>query len=83
MMPNRRQAVRDRANADSLDVVGVVARTSVVVVFPVLDAIVYQDREKRHRHVLGIESFDHVVATELDLNEILQLYLKRLLQILK
>ncbi len=67
------QDVRDRAHADALDVVRVVAGPAAVVIAPVLDAVVDEDRQERRRQVLGVEAFDDVRAADLDVDEVADL----------
>ena len=68
-MLDRRQRVGDRADADPLDVGGVVARAAVVIVAPLGDAVVDQRREERRGHVGRVEPLDDAVAAHLDLDE--------------
>ncbi len=68
-----RQGVGDRAQADALDVVGVVAGAAVVVVLAAGDAVVDQDRQERGGHVRRVQTLDDVVAAHLDVDQVVEL----------
>ena len=70
MVLERRHRVGHRAQADALDVAGVIARAAVVIVLAAGDAVVDQQREQRGRHVAGIEPLDEVVAPHLDVDQV-------------
>ena len=69
-MLDRRQRVGDRADADPLDVGGVVARAAVVIVTALGDTVVDQGREERRGHVGRVEPLDDAVAAHFDLDEV-------------
>ena len=69
-MLDRRQRVGDRADADPLDVGGVVARAAVVIVATLGDAVVDQRRKERRGHVGRVQPLDDAVAAHLDLDEV-------------
>ena len=56
-----RQAVGNGSDAAALNVVGIVARTAVVIVFYIFDTVPDDDRKKRRRGIDGIHAFDDVV----------------------
>ena len=59
----------------TLNICAVVACTSAHIVFSACDAVVDEDREERHRHVLHKHALDDVVARKLDIHEISHLLL--------
>ena len=65
--------VRDRPDADALDVVRVVAGAAVVVVPAAGDAIIDQDRQERGGHVRRVQPLDDIVAAHLDVDEVVEL----------
>ena len=73
MILDRGQGVRDRAEADALDVVRVVAGAAVVVVLAAGDAVVDQDRQEGGGHVRRVEPLDDVVAPHLDVDQVVEL----------
>ena len=78
-----RHSVGHGAQSHALDVGGVVPRAAVVVVFARGDAIVNQQREKRRRHVFGVQPFDDLVAPHLDVHEVVQLFFISLEELIK
>ncbi len=69
----RRERVGDRADADALDVAGVVAGAAGVVVAARRDAVVDEHGEEHRGHVLGVELLDREVAAMLDRDHALEL----------
>ncbi len=61
------------AEADALDVAGVVARAAVVIVAASLDAIVGKEREERRGHIGCVQALDDVVAAHLHIDEVIEL----------
>ena len=70
---HRRQAVGDGPGAHALDHAGVVAGTAGVVVLAPGDAVIGEDGQKRHGHVLGVQGLDDVGAPDLDVQEVVDL----------
>ena len=67
------QSIGHGAQTNSLDVGGVVPGTATVVVLTGSDTVVDKQREERSGHVGGVELFYDVVATDLDVQEVVQL----------
>ena len=78
-----RQRVGQRADADALDVAGVVARAAGVVVLAFGDAVIDDDRQERDRHLFGVKLLDDLVATDLDVDKMTQLQAKGLEKLVK
>ncbi len=76
MLLQHRQAVRDRGDAAALDVVGVVAGPSVVVVAAVPDAVVDHHREEGGRGVGGEHALQEVVGLDLRFDDEPELFLE-------
>jgi len=74
---DRGQDVGHRAQADALDVVRVVARSSGMVVLALRDTIVDQDGEERRRKDGRPKPLDDGVSRDLDIHEIAELRLER------
>jgi hypothetical protein len=68
-----REAVRDRADAAALDVVGVVARPAVVVVEPLFDAVVDDRGQEGRGGVGGVHALDVVVDADLQVHDPVEL----------
>ena len=64
-----REAVGDGADAAALDVVGVVARSAVVVVESVLDAVVDDRGQEGRGRVGGVHALDVVVDADLEVHD--------------
>ena len=73
----RGEGIGDRPDPDGLDERVVVARAAGVVVAPLRDAVVRQDREERRRHLGRVEALDELVAPDLHLDEVSELRLER------
>jgi len=80
---DRGQRIGDRADADPLDVGGVVARAAIVIVAALGDAVVDQRGEERRRHIGRVEPLDDAVAAHLDLDEVAHLREERGKEILE
>ena len=70
MVLDGRHRVGDAADADALDVRGVVAGAAVVIVLPVRDTVVDEQRQERRRNMGGPQPLDDVVAAMLDIDEV-------------
>src|ERR1041385_5026010 len=77
MFPHRSQAVGTSTGRDGHDVRRVVTRPTVVIVAPVEDAIVDQQREEWRRHILRVHALDDVIAPDLDIDKVPQLAIER------
>src|SRR5450830_1527901 len=73
MRLERRQAVGAAPRCRDLNVRRVVPGSTVVVVTPPRNAVLHEERQERCRHLLGIQPLDDVVATHLDVHEVMQL----------
>ena len=74
MVFDRGQDVRDGADADALDVVRVVAGAAAVVVLALGDAVADEERQERRREVFHEQLLDDVVAADLDIDEMADLF---------
>ncbi len=80
---DRRQAVGGCTDAAALDVVGVVARTAVVIIPAFFYAVMDDHRQKRGRTVFGVHPFDIIVYPNFQIDHIFQLPGKGLVQFVK
>ena len=65
--------IRHRADADALDIVCIIPRTAGIVIPAFLNAVVCHDGQAGCRHVFRIQTLYHVVAADLDLDDVLHL----------
>ena len=73
MVADRGQGVGQRADSHPLNIGRVVARSTVVVIQTVLDAVGNQQGEKRHGQVFGIQPLDEIIATDFNFDKMFKL----------
>ena len=73
---DRCDTVGNCSDTYALDIAGVVSCSACIVVFCLGDTVICYNRQARSRHVLCIQFFDHIVSADLNVHEILQLFLK-------
>ena len=78
MVLEDREAVGETADADTLDVAGVVASAAGVVVLAVRDAVVGEDAQKRRLSPVRKHPFENQVPFVLDVDEVVDLSSPRL-----
>ena len=54
----------------TLDIVGVVSCSTCIVIFCIADTVICNNWQTRCRHILSIQFLDHVVSTNLDIDDI-------------
>ena len=72
---DRRQDIGHAPEPHSLNIVGVVAGSPVMVVLPICDAVIDQQGKKRRRQIFRVQPLDDVIARDLDIGKVLQLLL--------
>ena len=73
MLLEHGEAVSCRTKTGALDIVGIIARTGIVIVPTLADAILDDNRKKRSRCVLGEHTIDVVADPHLGVDDEIQL----------
>ena len=73
MVSEGRHHIRNGAQAHALNIGGVIAGAAGMVIRSGCNAVIDQQGQKRRRHKCGIETLDHIIAPDLDIDKIFHL----------
>ena len=76
------KAICDRTNAHALNIVGIIPCAACIVILCIRNAVIGHNGKARRRHLLCIQLLNHVVAANLDVNDMGKLLLECLPQLL-
>ena len=71
-----REAVCYSAYTNTLDVIGIVSGPAIVVILPVFNTIVYENRKENRGRILGVHSLYDLVAFDFYIYEMVELSLE-------
>ena len=75
-----RETVCDGSDPYALQVFRIVSGAASVVVLSFGDAVVGDDGQKRHRHLLRVDLLDHIASLDLDIDKVFHLLFERVVQ---
>ena len=73
MVADGRHHIGQGAQTHALNIGGVISGAAVMVIRSGCNAVIDQQRQKRRRHIPGIEALDDIVAPDLDVDKMMHL----------